>query len=71
MAFQQSDIDALDRAIASGELMVTYNGRSTTFRSIKDLTAARDLVQRALANQQGAPQAPTFGGRSFSLARFD
>lgn len=70
MAFQQSDLDAIDRAIASGELMVSVNGRATTYRSIKDLIAARDLVRQSLAAQQPV-QAPTIGGRGFSLARFD
>ncbi|RYE43837.1 MAG: hypothetical protein EOP24_26720 [Hyphomicrobiales bacterium] len=70
MAFNQADLDTLDRAIATGELSVSYGGRSSTFRSIKELIAARDLVSRELAKPQ-LGQAPTFGGRGFSLARFD
>lgn len=70
MAFTQSDLDTLDRAIATGELTTRYNGREVTFRSIKDLSFARDLVVRALAKQQ-APDVPIIGGCGFSLARFD
>ena len=37
MAITQADLDALDRALASGERMVVLNGQSVTYRSIDDL----------------------------------
>lgn len=67
MAFQQSDLDAVERAIASGELSVSDNGRTVTYRSMSDLMKARDLIRRSL---QSAQQ-PTIGGLRYSLARFD
>jgi len=41
MAFTSSDLDAVDRAIASGELTVRSNDRMVTYRSMDELTAAR------------------------------
>lgn len=67
MAFQQSDLEAVERAIASGELSVSHNGRTVTYRSLADLLKARELISRALAG-------PARGGldaSSFRLARFD
>lgn len=46
MAFTQTDIDSIDRAIASGELTVRFaDGRETTYRSIAELRSARALMQ--------------------------
>lgn len=70
MAFQQSDLEALERAIASGELTVTSNGRSVTYRSMRDLQAAYDMVRGSLQKAASA-SVPAFGGRSYGLARFD
>ncbi|WP_411393334.1 phage head-tail joining protein [Vibrio parahaemolyticus] len=36
MAFTKDDIDALDEAIASGELTVKIDGREVTYRSLND-----------------------------------
>jgi hypothetical protein len=44
MAFTQSDVDALDRAIAAGELEVENNGRRVKYRSIAELLKARELM---------------------------
>ena len=48
MAFTQSDLDALDRAIASGELTIRQGDRVVTYRSISELQAARTLVAKAV-----------------------
>lgn len=52
MAVSQSDIDALNAAIASGERMVVLNGQSVTYRSISDLIAARNDLQKQIEDQQ-------------------
>lgn len=70
MAFTQTDLDNVERAIASGELTVRYNGREVTHRSMSDLMAARDLIAKALANK-GPASPPAFGGRSYGLASFN
>jgi hypothetical protein len=49
MAFTQTQLDALDAALASGELMVSYDGKSITYRSIAELQDARNIVAKALA----------------------
>lgn len=48
MAATQEDIDALTRAIASGERQVTIGNQSITYRSIAELLSARDTLQREL-----------------------
>lgn len=48
MAATQEDIDALTRAIASGERQVTIGNQSVTYRSIAELLSARDTLQREL-----------------------
>jgi hypothetical protein len=49
MAFTSSDLDAVDRAIASGELTVRSNDRMVTYRSMDELIAARAAISGALA----------------------
>jgi hypothetical protein len=53
MALSQSDLDALDAAIASAELTVTVDGKSVTYRSITELKRAREHVASVLAAQSG------------------
>jgi hypothetical protein len=48
MAFSQTDLDAIDAAIASGELTVKSNGREVTYRSMDDLLKARSTVQSGI-----------------------
>jgi len=50
MAFTQSDLDSIDRAIASGELSITHNGRTVTYRSMADLLKARDRIANSIAS---------------------
>jgi hypothetical protein len=40
MAYTQTQLDALKAALASGELRVTFEGRSVEYRSIDDLQKA-------------------------------
>ncbi len=49
MALTSADIDALDRAIASGELTVRLNDRLITYRSIDELLRARAAILADLA----------------------
>jgi hypothetical protein len=48
MAVSQSDIDALNAAIATGEKQVVLDGQSITYRSITDLREARNDLQEQL-----------------------
>lgn len=64
MAFTQTDLDAIDAAIASGELTVSHNGRTVTYRSVGELLRARQTVQTLLSAAQtgsaGGPRRFTF-----------
>ncbi|MGO4167853.1 phage head-tail joining protein [Novosphingobium sp. YAF33] len=52
MAFQQSDLDGLDAAIATGVRKVTFaDGRSTEYQNLDQMLTARDLI----ANEVAAP----------------
>ena len=63
MAWAQSDLDAIDKAIASGELTVHFADRSVTYRSADELFKIRALIRDDLQSQAGtAPE-------RFSLAK--
>lgn len=49
MAFTQTDLDAVNAAVASGELKIEVAGRMVMYRSIDELIKARDLIQAELA----------------------
>jgi hypothetical protein len=49
MAYSQSDLAAIEQAIATGALTVRYaDGRLTTFRSLADLRSIRDQMRAEL-----------------------
>lgn len=54
MAFVPADLAAVDAAIASGELTVTSEGRSVTYRSMRELLQARGIIAADLQTQQQA-----------------
>lgn len=49
MAFVQADLDAIRAAIAKGELSVTLDGRTVTYRSIAELLLAEQRIVGALS----------------------
>jgi len=53
MALTQTDLDALDRAIAGVELTVTIDGKSVTYRSMTELMRARAFVADVIATASG------------------
>lgn len=58
MAFTQTQLDALDEAIAGGVLTVrSADGRLVTYQNMADLMKARDLVASSLAAAGGASRA--------------
>jgi hypothetical protein len=46
MAYTQSHLDALQEALASGPLTVTFEGRSMTYRSVQELQRAISVACR-------------------------
>ena len=51
MAWTQSDLDAIDKAIASGEVTVHFGDRSVTYRSLDELLKIRALIKDDLQSQ--------------------
>lgn len=60
MAFTQTDLDAVNAAVASGELKIEVAGRMVMYRSIDELIKARDIISAELAS---AATASTSGVR--------
>ena len=52
MPVTQNDIDALNAAISSGEKQVALGSQQVTYRSINELIAARNELQRQLTEQE-------------------
>ncbi len=48
MSFTTEQLTAIESAISSGELSVTHNGRSVSYRSMDDLLKARDIIRDQL-----------------------
>lgn len=55
MAFTQTQLDALDVAIANGRRVVEYDGRKVEYRSITEMLKLRDLIKQELGL---APKSP-------------
>jgi hypothetical protein len=55
MSYQQSDLDRLNQAIASGIRSVTFaDGRRTEYQSLDQLLAAKAVIQSELAMKSTA-----------------
>lgn len=54
MAFTQSDLNRIDRAIASGQLSVEIDGTRIQYRGMSDLIAARGMIERQINVASGA-----------------
>ncbi len=57
MAFTTTDLDAINRAIASGESVVRVDGRSVEYRTVEELIKARDIIKADLASQASTARA--------------
>lgn len=55
MSYTIEQRDALRRAIASGVLRLSYDGKTVDYRSMDELRAALNEVESALARDQGRP----------------
>lgn len=72
MAFTQADLNAVDAAIATGEMTVEVDGRRVTYRSVAELERAKQIIQGSLGQQSatGGVRRGTYQVR-FSTARGD
>lgn len=48
MSFSTAQLQAIDDAIASGELKVSFNGTEVVYRSVDDLIKARNTIRDSL-----------------------
>lgn len=48
MAFSNSDLQAIDEAIATGALEVQYTDKRVRYRSLAEMMQARDFIKREL-----------------------
>ena len=49
MSWTSSDLTAIEKAIASGELSVQFADRRVQYRSIDELLKARDVIKQSIA----------------------
>ena len=49
MAFTQTQLDAIEAAIASGVLTVQLDGKSVTYQSMSDLIKARNVIKSVVS----------------------
>lgn len=68
MAFSTADLESIDAAIASGELTVSVQGRTVTYRSVDDLIKARRVIEDGIGVQSATPRART-GYFNFATSR--
>lgn len=66
MAWTQADLDAVEKAIAAGELSVRLGDMSITYRGTRELLDARDAIKAELtsAGVIAAKSRVTFASRS-------
>lgn len=60
MAFTVAQLTAIETAIASGELIVEYDGKKIEYRNMNSLLRARDVIRQELI-KDGLLDAPTRG----------
>lgn len=68
MAFTADDLSSIDAAIASGELTVSVQGRTVTYRSISDLLRAKSAIESSL-RAQASPTRPRTRHFTFATLR--
>lgn len=59
MSFTSADLSAIHAAIASGELTVSVQGRTVTYRSMDDLLKAKTTIESTLASQRATGRSRT------------
>ncbi len=58
MAWTQTDLDAIETAIAKGERLVRFNDRTVEYRSVAELLTARDAIKSDLTQQSNSTRRP-------------
>lgn len=60
--FTLERLEALEAAIADGVLSVQYSDKNITYRSMKEMLQARDLMRRKLGLKGSCGEKGLFGG---------
>lgn len=55
MAWTNSDLEALEKAIASGTTRVKYSDREVNYRSLDEMLKIRDLIAKEVADGPVGP----------------
>jgi len=66
MSFTAEHLAALEAALASGELTVSYEGKSVTYQSFKDLEARLNYVRAQLRGSGALSSTPRSSLTAFS-----
>lgn len=69
MSFTADDLAQVNAAIASGELTVSVQGRTVTYRSIDDLFKAKAAIEAGIAAQTAGTGRARTGHFTFAMAR--
>jgi len=56
MAYTQTDIDNLERAMAKGVMEVEYSGQRVRFQSLNEMRAQRDAMKAEMAGSASRPR---------------
>lgn len=54
MAYTQTDLDAIEKAIATGTRRVAVDGKTVEYRDMAEMMKARDLIRRELGVSTGS-----------------
>lgn len=67
MPFTQTDLDAVNKALASGELSVrSSDGKQLTYRSVDELLKAKGVIEAELASNSLPRPYPRYQVADFS-----
>lgn len=67
MPFTQTDLDAINSALATGELSVrSSDGKQVTYRSVDELIKAKGVVEAELASASASRPYPRYQLSDFS-----
>lgn len=66
MAWTQTDLDKLDRAIAKGQLKVRFADRQVEYQTTDDLLKARAAISAELSAQSSGRSGPRFSTAQFN-----
>jgi len=69
MSFTQQDLEAIKRAIASGELVVQFSDRRVQYRSMDELLKARGVIEAELSVLENAGRQRSRVSRLFHAGR--